>query len=250
MEDRWSAGFLPYPKKLFRNSERGGSPFWNKRRVFSEHEAWEYLWVRSAHAAHDFAVDGGRIIHLETGETPPSSIRYLMRAWGWKSRKKVEAFIKTLLSMGEMRKGKSTQNGDTYVFVNPLPTQFRGDSGGTAGGQRGDEVVKLRASKTPTPPARAAPESPEVFNRAWAALPRREESDSKPAAWRSFQARVKQGVNPEEMAAGAERYGAYCDATGKSGTAFVKQGKTFFGPDRWFEGEYEIPSFNGNGRRR
>ena len=40
---------------------------------------------------------------------------------------------------------------------------------------------------------------------------------------------------------GAASYRAYCDATGKTGTEFVKQAATFFGPDKHYLELWEIP---------
>ncbi len=46
---------------------------------------------------------------------------------------------------------------------------------------------------------------------------------------------MNEGVNPETMLEGVKRYAGWVSAMGNSGTQFVKQAVTFFGPDRHFE---------------
>jgi len=49
-------------------------------------------------------------------------------------------------------------------------------------------------------------------------------------------------VLPAELLAGVRRYRAYCDSAGKVGTAWVKMGATFFGPDHHYAEPFEITS--------
>jgi hypothetical protein len=51
---------------------------------------------------------------------------------------------------------------------------------------------------------------------------------------RAAHARIAQGHTTAEFIAGAKRYCAFCDASGKTGTEFVKQACTFLGPDKHF----------------
>lgn len=43
------------------------------------------------------------------------------------------------------------------------------------------------------------------------------------------------------MLAGTMRYAAFCSATFKVGTEFVKQAATFYGPSLHFEEQWEVP---------
>jgi len=56
--------------------------------------------------------------------------------------------------------------------------------------------------------------------------------------WRKAQkaanARMAEGHSAREFIDGAKRYAAFCEATGKVGTEFVKQASTFLGPDKHF----------------
>lgn len=44
------------------------------------------------------------------------------------------------------------------------------------------------------------------------------------------------------MLSGVKRYAAYVRATGSTGTQYVKQAATFFGPDRHFEEAWGVES--------
>ncbi|BBE80233.1 hypothetical protein MRY16398_52890 [Phytobacter sp. MRY16-398] len=90
--------------------------------------------------------------------------------------------------------------------------------------------------------------SPE-FETAWQVYPKRAGGNSKAAAFKAWKARLKDGVKPETMLAGVKRYAAYSRTTGGTGTQFVKQAATFFGPDRHFDEPWQAPSAPGGGRR-
>lgn len=79
------------------------------------------------------------------------------------------------------------------------------------------------------------------FAEFWAAYPRRAGGDSKHDAWLQYQARLRSGESATEMLAGAKRYAVYCRETGKLGTEFVKQGRTFLGKARHYLEKWEVP---------
>lgn len=87
------------------------------------------------------------------------------------------------------------------------------------------------------------------FEAAWQAYPKRAGGNPKNSAFKAWKARLKDGVNPEAMLAGVKRYAAYVTATGSTGTQFVKQASTFFGPDLHFEEDWLAPATPGGGRR-
>jgi phage replication O-like protein O len=92
------------------------------------------------------------------------------------------------------------------------------------------------------------PDDPE-FERAWTLYPKRAGGDPKKKAWSAWRARVREGVEPEEMTAGVERYATYIRAVGSEGTQYVKQAATFLGPDEHWKEPWNIPAArNGNGR--
>jgi hypothetical protein len=53
---------------------------------------------------------------------------------------------------------------------------------------------------------------------------------------------VAQGATQEEILEGVRAYRRWCDFTGKTGTEYVKQASTFFGPGQWWAEEYDAPA--------
>ena len=111
-----------------------------------------------------------------------------------------------------------------------------------------EPIKHTGASADASAPARSAKQdySPE-FEKAWQAYPKRAGGNSKAAAFKAWNARLKDGVKPEVMLAGVKRYAAYARATGSAGTQYVKQAASFFGPDRHFEESWQAPSAPGGG---
>lgn len=98
----------------------------------------------------------------------------------------------------------------------------------------------------PSPPAKQE-YSPE-FETAWLAYPKRAGGNPKHSAYKAWSARLKEGETPEIMLEGVKRYSAFVIATGKSGTEYVKQAATFFGPDKHFKESWLTPLNSGGGR--
>jgi hypothetical protein len=78
------------------------------------------------------------------------------------------------------------------------------------------------------------------FEKAWKFYPPRSGSNPKVKAWRAWQARIAEGVDPAAMIAGVDRYASLIDITGQE-SRFVMQAATFFGPDHRYADEYPIP---------
>ncbi|EPV0646721.1 helix-turn-helix domain-containing protein [Escherichia coli] len=100
-------------------------------------------------------------------------------------------------------------------------------------GESADESVRVRSNR---------PEYSPEFEQTWLAYPKRAGGNSKSAAFKAWKARLNEGVNPETMLEGVKRYAGWVSAMGNSGTQFVKQAVTFFGPDRHFEESWEVPA--------
>lgn len=109
----------------------------------------------------------------------------------------------------------------------------------------------IGASADASAPARSARQeySPE-FEQARQEYPKRAGGNSKSAAFKARKARIREGIKPETMLDGVKRYAARVRATGNTGTQFVKQAATFFGPDRHFEDYWQQPAAHGGGRQR
>lgn len=111
-----------------------------------------------------------------------------------------------------------------------------------------EPIKHTGASAIASAPSRSAKQdySPE-FEKAWQAYPKRAGGNSKAAAFKAWNARLKDGVKPEVMLAGVKRYAAYARATGSAETQYVKQAVSFFGPDRHFEESWQAPSAPAGG---
>jgi hypothetical protein len=72
------------------------------------------------------------------------------------------------------------------------------------------------------------------FELAWQAYPRRKGGNPRANAFRSWSARLKEGVDPQEMLDGVRKYAAHCESENKVNTPYVLMASTFFGPaHRW-----------------
>lgn len=108
-----------------------------------------------------------------------------------------------------------------------------------------EEVTRTIGQNRPTAPDSPGPKPPAYpaeFEATWKVYPRRAGGNPKVAAFKAWQARRKAGVTAQELHAGVVRYAGYVRDAGKSGTEYVKQAATFFGPGEHFRDEYEEPT--------
>jgi len=93
-----------------------------------------------------------------------------------------------------------------------------------------------------TPAKRSCQKYSPEFETAWQAYPKRAGANNKSAAGKAWAARIKSGVTAARMLEGVQRYAAFVAATGRSGTEYVKQAATFFGPDHHFAEAWDAPA--------
>lgn len=79
------------------------------------------------------------------------------------------------------------------------------------------------------------------FVDAWAVYPKRAGTNSRRAAEKAWNARIKEKVDPNVMFDGTLRYSVFCDDKGSTGTEYVMQASRFYGSDRHFESAWESP---------
>ena len=81
------------------------------------------------------------------------------------------------------------------------------------------------------------------FQAMWADdYPKRAGNNPKLEAFDAFSARMKEGSTMKELRDGVLRYAGHCAATGKTGTEYVMQARTFFGPSKPYEQDWTIPA--------
>jgi uncharacterized protein YdaU (DUF1376 family) len=73
----------------------------------------------------------------------------------------------------------------------------------------------------------------ECFDRFCAAYPKRHGNLNRTAARAKFETKIRNGADPEEIIAAAERYKQFCDAEGKTGTEYVAMMSTWINQERW-----------------
>jgi hypothetical protein len=71
--------------------------------------------------------------------------------------------------------------------------------------------------------------------------PRRHGGNGWHALKKIVPARLSEGFTWEDILNGTRSYKKYCIRTGIAGTIYVKQARTFFGPDCWFDEDYDEP---------
>jgi hypothetical protein len=77
------------------------------------------------------------------------------------------------------------------------------------------------------------------FTETWVAYPRRQGGNSRKNAETRYRKAVKSGVDPADILAGVLAYAAHCDATGKTGTEFVKTAEAWLN-GRFWESDWSI----------
>lgn len=80
-----------------------------------------------------------------------------------------------------------------------------------------------------------------TFEIAWSVYPKRSGSNSKKQAQECWNARLKEGVSPDDLLQGTQRYRKYCDSEKTTGTKYVMQAQRFFGTAKEFEGDWSVP---------
>lgn len=94
-----------------------------------------------------------------------------------------------------------------------------------------------RASAKPEPVV-----EPDGFADIRKAYPKRAGSQRWQDALTAYRARLKEGVTPDEILAGVERYAAFVRADGKEGTPYVQQAATFIGKNRGYTEPWKPPA--------
>ena len=86
---------------------------------------------------------------------------------------------------------------------------------------------------------------PDQFEEVWSAYPNREGSNSKGEAYRKYRARINEGIEHQELIQSVINYKKECQLEDKTGTPYIKQTATFFGPaDHWID--YTDDNFDCN----
>lgn len=225
--------------------------YWRKRRRFSQWEALTDLIERAAFT--DYTRDmNGQTVLVPRGHVVASSRGYAKR-WGWE-QSTVHRFLSRLESDGDLLSVGATPGGTLYRL-----TWYELDQGdetaiatpnATGVQQACNDNKKGRRKDTALTGEKGATDYPPDFEQTWSIYPQREGGNPKPAAFRSWSARLSAGVTSEEMHAGTVRFRAYHEAKGNIGTSFVMQGSRFYGRDEPFREAWAVSDIGAGGTVR
>lgn len=149
---------------------------------------------------------------------------------------------------------KGTENGtlrpnQTVPFLDGNSTVFSGNSTVFSGNSPKNGTRKrIKPSKPPDTNKNARIDPPE-FELIKSIYPKRLGDQGWREALGHCNTHLREGSDWDQMADGARRYAAHCDALNQTGTQYVKQAKTFFGKDKFFLQEWALPRTRGQQRQ-
>ena len=126
--------------------------------------------------------------------------------------------------------GKSP--GKTEAVPDALPGEYRNDTSHSHSHSHTPEPQPVKKDPSAHLPTRQ--DEKLDFEPFKAVYPKRSGAQPWSRAVKAATARIKDGAQFSAMIAGAERYAAFCEAAGKTGTEFVMQAATFLGPEHHF----------------
>lgn len=156
------------------------------------------------------------------------------------------------ISNWNKRQFKSDSSRDrTRRYRDRLVTsqQSHGDVSVTHSESESESEYRVREKiRNPSARRNAPTKNGEWFDHFKTLYPRRAGAPGWTRALRTANARLREGHQPAEFIAGAERYARYCEATGKIGTEFVQQAATFLGPEKGFLQNWDLPATKAENR--
>jgi hypothetical protein len=160
------------------------------------------------------------------------------RPWGW--RLVNHGKYMRLRNMDQKREAdreriaeKRNKNKDVAIVSHPVADVAHSDS---------DLDSDLDSKKKHRTTAKAV--YPDSFEVLWKAYPSRSGNNPKDKAYSAYRSRLAEGHQPAEILDGVGRYAKFCEQTGKLGSEFVLQAKTFLGPSKGFSQPWvtEVPA--------
>lgn len=237
-------GYWKFSRKLLDHK------YARERRTYSRFEALIWLLNRTAFAEHT-VTSNGHVVVIPRGHVL-TSVRFLAGQFQW-SKGKVTRFLDDLVHDATLETVIETPLGTLYLFVNYESYQDSGEPAGQQAGQQsgrqrdtdedsnGTSIIKGNKGKSLSADRKNQTHSlySTEFELCWAIYPSRPNNPKK-AAYKAWVTRVHAGATEAELLAGTQRYRAYCDAEGLTGTKYVKQASTFYGPEEYWKEPWVI----------
>jgi len=237
-------------------------PFWNEKREFSRWEAWEDMIQYACWKDQRWYVEG-EVVQLKRGQLLASE-RFLATRWSW-SRGKVRRFLGLCQDLERITVETDHPaahvgaiitlcNYDTYQSYRPTgepDTSPETDQVRTTDGPPADQKQCSEYSQCSEDSKDTRVPYQEAFTACWDAYPSRAGGNPKKAAYKAWVARVREGVDPDELLKATQAYAKHCRQSGRAGTEFVMMGRTFYGPnERWAEWQKKAEATEASERRR
>jgi hypothetical protein len=163
---------------------------------------------------------------------------------GWKLTAYQAAIPDTLNEVQHVR-AAGTETGSARQRSEGAEPHARGTEPHARGTEPDDtEVLKEVQSISSYNSPRISPRISDVddrFDGFWSVYPPRAGGNPKRRAQHAWNARLKEGADPQAIIAGARRYRQYLEATHSDGTQYVMQAATFVGPERHWEEPWTPP---------
>lgn len=201
-------------------------PFYTEERVFSRHEAWEYLLLNANHADARIMIDG-QMITVERGSFITSN-RKLQDRWNW-SNTKVSRFLDVLQSEGMITLKSDTKK--TVITIDKYGFYQGGDDEETTPKRRVNDAEATQKHtnnnvKNKENDKKLKMYTPE-FEEFWNAYPRKVGKKEAFDVW----LRATKKTNAEIIIRCAENYAAACRRN-ETEERYIAHPKTFLHPDK------------------
>ena len=142
----------------------------------------------------------------------------------------------------ECEKERNGRDGPEIYLADKPESLLSSPEQPSSAGREPPDQVPGRSPTVTKPATRQLPtEYSAEFLEVWEQYPKRAGANPKTAAFHGWKARIAEGFSASEILAGVERYAAFVRLTGKAGTEFVMQAKTFLGPDHHFLDAFDPP---------
>lgn len=159
----------------------------------------------------------------------------------WQPAKWDQRQYKSDNSAARTRTYRARRHGDGVVTANGR----HGD--GTRAEQSRADTEQIRGTTAASRPKRVA--DPPEFETIRSVYPKRGGSQPWSRALKAARARVAEGATWQQLIEGTTRYAEFVAATGKTGTEYVLQAATFFGPDRRYAETWAAPHTKSEARQ-
>ena len=201
------------------------------------HKATEWAWsLELPHAEKIVLLRLADRSNPKHGHTCYPSLSGLARDTGL-SRRSIVSVIAVLVNKGliERKSGNRTDANVYSVLVGREIASLQS----VINRKEENRNITVMAAVGPLD-APAVKKYPSDFEELWKEYPKRSGDNPKPRALKAWNARKREGVEPQAIIDGVRRYAAFVRATGKEFTEYVKQAATFIGPDRAFEASWDV----------